>query len=186
VRALHLVTINVPITGAYNIVNNAALTQIISTGGKRTSGLKQAKMLAALLKWDVLRQQDLVACEVATLYQLVGLSNDIDGVLDDALRRIRVFRQVAENLTARGSLRASNLDSLEADLAVAELEQLQMVLRAGRQQAYTALKHAVGLNPDEPLLLRQASLPPPVTPLERVSVIAAVVKGFQNRPKTAR
>ena len=183
VRALHLTTINVPLTSGYNLANNVLLGQIIATGGKRTSGLKQAKMLAALLKWDVLRQQDLVACEVATFYQLVALSNDIDGVLDDALRRIRVFRQVADNLTARGTFRASTLNVLEADLVVAELEQLQMALRAARQQAYGALKHAVGVEPDEPLLLRQASLPPPVTPLERISVIAAAVQGFLNRPE---
>jgi outer membrane protein TolC len=183
VRAFHLATINVPLTGAYNIANTVSLGQIVTTGGKRTSGLKQAKMYAALLKADVLRQQDLVACEVATFYQLIGLTNDIDDVLDDALRRIRVFRQVAENLNARGSLRASILDSLEADLVVAELEQLQTALQAGRQQAYCALKQAVGLDPAEPLLLRRASLPPLVTPLERLSVIAAIVQGFLHRPE---
>jgi outer membrane protein TolC len=184
VRALHLATINVPITGAYNITNNLALTQIVSTGGKRTSGLKQAKMFAELLRVDVLRQQDLVACEVATFYQLVCLTNEIDAILDDALRRMRVFRQVAKGLNEHGSLRASGLDALEADLAIAELEQLQTALRAGRQHAYNALKKAIGLDPSEPLLLRQTSLPPPVTPLERLSVIAAVVKGFLHRPET--
>jgi outer membrane protein TolC len=135
------------------------------------------------MRVDVLRQQDFVACEVATLYQLICLTNDVEHVVDDALRRIRVFRQVAQNLTERGSLRDSRLDGMEADLVVSELEQLQLALRAARQQAYSALKKAVGLQPDEPLLLRQASLPPPVTPLERLSVLAAVIKGFLNRPE---
>ena len=183
VRAFHIATINVPLTSAYNITNNVALAQIVSTGGKRTSGLKQAKMFAALTKIDVLRQQDLVAYGVATFYQLVCLTNDIDAVLDDTLRRLRVFRQVAQNLNARGSLRASDLDTLEADLLVSELEQLQIAVRAGRQQAYAALKKTVGLSPEEPLELRQASLPALLTPQERLSVIAAAADGFLHRPE---
>ncbi|HVP10616.1 MAG TPA: TolC family protein, partial [Phycisphaerae bacterium] len=94
-RAFHIATINVPLTGKYNITNNVNLTEIAFTGGKRTSGLKQAKMYAALKKIDVERQRDAVAFDVATYYQLVCLTNDIDAVLDDTLRRIRVFRQVA-------------------------------------------------------------------------------------------
>ncbi len=183
-RAYHLATINVPITGAYNITNSFALSQIITTGGKRTSGLKQAKMYAALKRIDVLRQQDAVALDVATYYQLVCLTSDVDAVLDDALRRIRVFRQVAGGLNERGSLRASDLDALEADFLVSELEQLQIAIRAGREQAYCALKQAVGLDPSEPLQLRAATLPPLVTPQERLSVLAAIVDGFLHRPET--
>ena len=183
VRAYHIATINVPLTGAYNITNNFNLAQIVSTGGKRTSGLKQAKMFAAIKRIDVERQRDAVAYDVATYYQLVCLTNDIDAVLDDTLRRLRVFRQVAQGLNARGSLRASDLDFLEADFLVSELEQLQMAIRAGRQQAYAAMKQTVGLNPDEPLVIRSASLPPLVTPQERQSVIAAVVQGFLARPE---
>jgi outer membrane protein TolC len=182
-RAFHLATINVPLTGKYNITNNLNLSQIAFTGGKRTSGLKQAKMFAALKKIDIERQRDAVAFDVATYYQLVCLTNDVDAVLDDTLRRIRVFRQVAEGLNTRGSLRASNLDFLEADLFVSELEQLQIAIRAGRQQAYSAMKQAVGLLPDEPLVIRQASLPPLVTPQERQSVLAAITQGFLGRPE---
>ncbi len=184
VRAYQLATINVPITGAYNITNTFALSQIVATGGKRTSGLKQAKMFAALKRLDVLRQQDAVALDVATYYQLICLTSDVDAVLDDALRRIRVFRQVAGGLNERGSLRASDLDALEADFLVSQLEQLQIAIRAGREQAYCALKQAVGLNPDEALRLRAATLPPLVTPQERLSVLAAMVDGFLHRPET--
>jgi outer membrane protein TolC len=183
-RLYHIAAINVPITGSFNITHNVMLTEILTTGGKRTSGLKQAKMYAALKKIDVQRQLDSVAYDVATYYQLIALTNDIDTVLEDALRRIRVFRQVSEQLTARGSLRASNLDSLEADFFVSQIEQLQIAVRAGRQQAYAAMKQAVGLQPDEPLLLRSVSLPPLVTPLERQSVIAAIAQGFLRRPET--
>jgi outer membrane protein TolC len=182
-RAFNLVTVNVPLTGAYNIVNSANLAQIISTGGKRTSALQQTKMLAELLRIDVLRQQDLVACEVATFYQLICLASDVDAVLADALRRIRVFRQVADGLHARGSLRTSDLDTLQAELLVTELEQLQIALRSGRDQAYSALKKAVGVDPAEPLLLAAPTLPPLVNPAERLSVAAAVVKGFLQRPE---
>jgi outer membrane protein TolC len=183
-RALHIVPVKVPLTGAYNITNNVALAEIVSTGGKRTSGLKQAKMFAALTRIDVLRQQDLVAFGVAASYQIVCLTTQIDAVLDDALRRIRVFRQVAAGLNERGSLRANDLDSLEAEFLVTQLEQLQIAVRAGRAQAYCALKKAVGLNPAEPLLLRSATLPPLVTPAERLSVAAAIVQGFLHRPET--
>ena len=34
-KALNLVGINVPLTGAYNITNTVALAQIVSTGGKQ-------------------------------------------------------------------------------------------------------------------------------------------------------
>jgi outer membrane protein TolC len=182
-RAYHIATINVPLTGKYNITNNVNLSQIAFTGGKRTSGLKQAKMFAALKKMDVERQRDAIAFDVATYYQLVCLTNDIDAVLEETLRRIRVFRQVAEGLNARGSLRASNLDYMEADLFVTTLEELQIAIRAGRQQAYAAMKQAVGLEPAEPLVIRQASLPPLVTPQERQSVLAAITQGFLGRPE---
>ncbi|HVP13616.1 MAG TPA: TolC family protein, partial [Phycisphaerae bacterium] len=89
----------------------------------------------------------------------------------------------AQGLNTRGSLRASNLDFLEADLFVSELEQLQIAVRAGRQQAYSAMKQTVGLLPDEPLVIRQASLPPLVTPQERQSVINAIAQGFLARPE---
>lgn len=181
-RLYHIAAISVPITGSFNMTNNVMLSEILMTGGKRTSGLKQAKMYAALKQIDVQRQLDSVACDVATYYQLIALTNDIDAVLEDALRRIRVFRQVSEQLNSGGSLRASNLDYLEADFFVSQIEQLQIAVRAGRQQAYAALKQAVGLQPDEPLLLRSASLPPLVTPLERQSVIAAIADGFLRRP----
>src|ERR1043166_1640447 len=140
VRAFHVASINVPLTGPYNIVNSANLTQILATGGKRTSGLKQAKMYAALKKLDVLRLQDAVAYDVATYYQLVCLTNDIDAVIDDSIRRIRVFRQVSQNLNQRGSLRGTTLDSLQADFLVSEIEQIRLAIQAGRQQAYAALK----------------------------------------------
>ncbi len=182
-REFHIATINVPLTGAYNITNNVSLAEIISTGGKRTSGLKMAKMFAELTRVDVLRQQDTVACAVAMFYHLVCLANQVDAVVDDSLRRIRVFQQVSANLNQRGSLRASDLDTLEAELLIAELERLQIAIRAGREEAYVALRQAVGVDPDEPLLLRAVELPPVVTPQERVSVIAAVIDGFLHRPE---
>src|SRR5262249_39695437 len=52
VRAYHIATINVPITGTYNLLNSVAVAQIVSTGGKRTSGLNQAKMYATIKKLD--------------------------------------------------------------------------------------------------------------------------------------
>ncbi|HUN82097.1 MAG TPA: TolC family protein [Phycisphaerae bacterium] len=183
VRAFHLATINVPITGSYNLLNSVALAQIVSTGGKRTSGLKQAKMYAAIKKLDVLRQRDAVAQDVATYYQLVCLTNDIDAVIDDALRRIRILRQVSGGLNQRGSLRSSSLDTLEADFVIAEVEQIQIAIRAGRQQAYSALKQSVGLDPGEPMLLRQTSLPPAATPAELVRASLEIAKGFMARPE---
>jgi outer membrane protein TolC len=182
-RALEIVSLNVPITGTYNIINSAVFAQIVSTGGKRTSGLKQAKMYAAIKKLEILRQQDAVASDVAKLYHLVCLTSDLDSVIEDTVRRIRVFRQVAQNLNQRGSLRGNNLDALQADFVVTELEQLRIALQAGRQQAYEALKHYAGVGRDEPLLLRQASLAPPITAQEALSVYAQIVRGFFNRPE---
>ena len=182
-RAFNLVTLNVPITGTYNFVNTLALSQILTTGGKRTSGLKQAKMYAEIKRLDVLRQQDAVAFDVANYYHLVCLTNDIDAVLEDAIRRLRVFRQVADNLTQRGSLRSSILDRLQADYFIAQLEQFRVVIQAGRQQAYEALKHFVGVARDEPLELRQATLPPTLTAPELISAYESVVRGFEERPE---
>lgn len=111
------------------------------------------------------------------------LTNEIDLILDDTLRRLRVFRQVAEQLNERGSLRASKLDSLQAGLLINELEQLRVLTQAGRQTAYAALKRAIGLNRDEPLILRDVTLPQPITYGEAVSVSAAIIKGFCGRPE---
>jgi len=183
-RPFGIATVNVPLTGAYNIFNNIALGQIVATGGKRTSGLKQVKMLAELARLDVLRKQDFITFGVATLYHLVCLSNDVDVVLEDTLRRMRVYRQVAEELTARGSLRSNRLNNLQADLAITALEQLQIAVRGGRQQAYAALKQLVGLDPSEPMLLASASLPPAVTPSDLLSAAEAVATGFLRRPET--
>jgi outer membrane protein TolC len=182
-NAFNLATLNVPITGSYNFVSSLAFAQILFTGGKRVSGLKQAKMYAEIKRLEILRQQDAVAFDVANYYHLVCLTNDLDGVLDDAVRRLRVFRQVAENLTRRGSLRSSNLDRLQADYFIAQLEQFQVFVRAGRQQAYEALKHFVGIGRDEPLALKDVSLAPALTAPEMISAYEAVVEGFLARPE---
>ncbi len=182
-RAFGLATINVPITGTYNFVNSLAFSQILYTGGKRTSGLKQAKMYAEIKRLDVLRIQDAVAFDVANYYHLVCLTNDIDVVLEDAVRRLRVFRHVADNLTRRGSLRSSNLDRLQADYFISQLDQFRVLVQAGRQQAYEALKHFVGLGREESMPLRQVSLPPAMTASEMISAYENVVEGFSKRPE---
>ena len=110
-----IASLNVPLTGSYNFVNSLGFAQIIATSGKRTSGLKQAKMLALITKLDVIRRQDCVAFGVASFYHLVGLTNDIDAILEDATRRIMVFQKVAHELNRLGSLRTSELDYLQAD-----------------------------------------------------------------------
>jgi outer membrane protein TolC len=182
-RAFNLATVNVPVTGTYNFVNSLLLSQILSTGGKRTSGLKQAKMFAEIKRLDVLRQQDAVAFDVANYYHLVCLTTEIDAVLEDAVRRLRVFRQVADNLTRRGSLRSSNLDRLQADYFIAQLEQFRVFVQAGRQQAYEALKHFVGVSRDEPLTLKQVTLPPALAAAELISAYEKVQEGFAERPE---
>jgi len=179
----NLATLNVPITGPYNFVSSLAFGQIISTGGKRTSGLKQAKMYAEIKRLDVFRQQDAVAFDVANFYHLVCLTSDVDAVLEDAVRRLRVFRQVSDNLTQRGSLRSSNLDRLQADYFISQLEQFRLFAQAGRQQAYEALKTFVGVARDDPLPLKLASLPPALTASELISAYETVVEGFPERPE---
>lgn len=178
-----LVTLDVPVTGNFNATSSAAFAQILSTGGKRTSGLKQAKMFAAIQKLQVLRKHDAVAFDIANLYYLLCLTNDIDAVLDDAVRRIRVFRQVAQNLNQRGSLRANRLDALQADYFVSQLDQIRIQVQAGRHQAYNALRHYVGIAPGAPLILRDVSLPPAVTAKELISRSAAKMKGWFSRPE---
>jgi outer membrane protein TolC len=182
-NAFNIVSLDVPITGSYNIINSATLSQILTTGGKRTSGLKLARMFAAIKRLEVLRQQDAVAQDVATYYQLVCLTNEIDAILEDAVRRIRVFRQVAGGLNARGSLRASNLDFLQADFLASQIDQLRFAVQSGRHQAYAALRQAVGLPRDAPLRLRSATLPPPVRARELFSAYARIVQGFFARPE---
>lgn len=182
-RALKLVSVNVPITGNYNLEHSVNFTQILATGGKRTSGLKQAKMFAAIQRLEVLVRQDSVAFDVANYYYLVCLTNDIDRILDDTVRRINVLRDVSRGLNKRGSLRASELDTLEADYLLLQLDQIRIAVQAGRQQAYEALKQSIGLNRNEPLILKEASLPPAITLKEAISVSAAIVKGFLHRPE---
>lgn len=182
-RVLKLVTVNVPITGNYNLEHSLNVSQILTSGGKRTSALKQARMYEAIQKLQILVRQDAVAFDVANHYYLVCLTSDIDRVLDDTLHRIHVFRRASGDLNARGSLRGSRLDTLESEYLTLQLEQLRIAAQAGRQQAYEALKHSVGLSRDEPLLLRDVTLPPPITLREAVSVSAMIVKGFLGRPE---
>jgi len=182
-NVFNLTSLNIPLSGNYNFLSAASFVQILSTGGKRTSGLKQARMFAAIKKLEVLRLQDAVAFDVANYYHLVCLTSEIDDALEDAVRRLRVFRQVAESLTARGSLRASRLDALQADYFLSQLEQFQLFVRAGRHQAYHALRHYVGMDREQPLILKSVELPPAVTLDELVSRAAQLVKGFLARPE---
>jgi outer membrane protein TolC len=182
-KALRIVGVDVPLTGNYNLANTLNLAEVVTTGGKRTSALKQAKLLAELARIDVLRQQDCVACQVATLYQIVCLTSQTDAILDDSLRRIGVLRQVAQGLNERGGFSASDLDTLEADLLIQALQELQVAAKATRQQAYDALKQAVGLDPAEPMVLKQTELPPIVSNEDRLRVAAAIEQGFWDRPE---
>lgn len=181
--AYRLVSIDVPITGGYNITNTAAIGQILATFGKRTSGLRQAKMYAAIKKLDVLRLQDAVVLDVTTYYHLVLLTSEIDAILEDTQRRMQVFRQVAGEQNARGSLRVAALDTLQADFFVSQLEQLRIAMQAGRRQAYAALRQAVGVGRDEPLELADVQLPPALSPGQIQSVYETIVTGFGRRPE---
>lgn len=182
-NAFDIATINVPITGQYNLVNTVTAGQILATGGKRISGLKQAKMYAAIQRLQVLRQMDAVAFDVATYYHLVVLTTQVDQIVDDALRRLRVLDQVAGGLNARGSLRASRTDTLQADFLIVQLEQLRIALQAGRKQAYLALRQAVGISRDEPLELASLAFPPNVSEQQALGAYAAVTAAFANRPE---
>ncbi|RMF79220.1 MAG: TolC family protein, partial [Planctomycetota bacterium] len=182
-NVFNLLSLDVPVTGNYNFISAAALSQILATGGKRTSGLKQAKMFAAIKKLQVLVQRDAVAYDVANLYYLVCLTNELDGVLEDAVRRVRVFRQVAQGLNERGSMRSNKLDALLADYFVAQLDQLRILLQAGRHQAYKALRHYVGWPTDRPLVLKDATLPPVVKLGDVFSRTARIVQGWFERPE---
>lgn len=182
-NALNLISLDVPITGGYNLTNTAAIGQILATFGKRTSGLKQAKLYAAIKRLDVLRQQDAVALDVATYYHLIALTSEIDAIVEDAQRRLRVFAQVAREQTARGSLRVSRLDGLQADLLVTELDALRVAVQSGRRQAWSALRQAVGVARNEPLRLARTSLPPAMTPQEALSVSQTIAAGFVRRPE---
>ncbi len=183
IRALGLVKVDIPLTSAYNINNTASVGQILATFGKRTSVLKQAKDLAAIQKLEIVTVQDCVAFQVAEFYFLVALTNDIDNVLDDTVRRMRVFHRVAEGLNERGSLRASNMDTMEATLLLTQIDQLRVLTKASRQQAYEALRVAIGASHDQPLVLASASLPPPVSTLEILGNAATLTEGFHRRPE---
>ncbi len=178
-----LATLNVPITGPFNLTNAFSFTQILGTGGKRTSGLKQAKMFARIKELDVFRIEDQVVFDVANFYHLVCLTNEIDTILDDATRRLRVFRQVAEELNGRGSLRAGNVDAMQADYFVMQLEQLRVAVRAGRHQAYQALRTFVGVSRNTPLPLASASLPAVATDFQQLDIASQIIRGFQRRPE---
>jgi outer membrane protein TolC len=183
IRALGLVKVDIPLTSAYNINNTAAVGQILATFGKRTSVLKQAKDLAAIQKLEILTVQDCVAFQVAECYFLVALTNDIDNVLDDTVRRMRVFHRVARGLNELGSLRASSMDTMEATLLLTQIDQLRVLTQAGRQQAYEGLRVAIGVPHDQPLALASASLPPPVSTVEILGNAATLAEGFCRRPE---
>lgn len=182
-NAFNLVTIDVPITGAYNVTNTVALGQIIATFGKRTSGLKQVKMYAAIKKLDILRQQDAVALDVTTYHNLILLTSEIDAVLEDTQRRMQVLHQVARGQNERGSLRVTSLDTLQADFFVSQIEQLRVQIQAGRRQAYSALRQSVGFNRDEQMMLAAETLPPALTPEQIQGAYETIVMGFAKRPE---
>lgn len=182
-RALRTVAVGVPITGSYNAFQALLGTQILATSGKRTSGLRQAKLFARIMKLETLRVRDALAYDVANFYLLVLLTSDIDIVLEDTLRRLRVFRQVVDGLNQRGSQRASKLDVLKADYFIAQIEQGLVQVRTGRYQAFQALRQSVGLSREEPMPLAASNMPPPIDPSEWLSAYGQIVKGFFQRPE---
>ncbi len=182
-RAFDLATLRIPLTGTYNIINSLSLTQILYSSGKRTSGLKQARMYAAIKQLEILRLQDKIAYDVATYYQLVCVTDELDRILEDAERRVKVFRQLANELVARGTLRGNRLDGLLADFFVSQIEQLRAAIQGGRQQAYMALRQAVGVDFSEPLLLKSTALPPAVTLNDLAGIYTTMATGFVQRPE---
>ena len=183
VRALGLASINVPITSAYTINNTATLGQIITTSGKRTSALKQVKMLAEIERLQVKVLQDCLVFDVASLYYLVCLTNDIDAVLEDTLRRVRVFREVSRNLNQLGSLKATLLNTQEADFLIRQIEELRIVTQATRYQTYQAMRTFIGTPREEILQLETISLPPVLSDQVLLSRAATIARGFLRRPE---
>lgn len=182
-RAFGLATLRIPLTGTYNIVNSLTVSQILFSSGKRTSGLKQAKMYAAIKELEVLRLQDKIAYDVATYYQLVCATDELDHIIDDAQRRVGVFRQVAQELVTRGTLRGNRVDALLADFFLTQLGMLRTAIQSGRQQAYLALRQAVGVDFGEPLLLKSTTLPPAVGLNDLAAVYTTMSAGLMQRPE---
>jgi len=85
-------------------------------------------------------------------------------------------------LNQRGSLRASDLDYMEADFFILELEQLRIAAQAGRQQAYTALKQFVGI-PQMSRSFSRVHRFPRGHAEGRDQRLGGVAKGFLGRPE---
>jgi outer membrane protein TolC len=183
VRALRAINVNVPITGNVNLLGEFSVGQILFTSGKRTSGLRQAELFARIKQLEVVHVRDGVALDVSNYYLLVLLTTDIDRVLDETVRRLRVFRQVSQELSQRGSQRSNRLDMLKAEYFIEQVEQGRVAAQAGRFEAFEALRQAAGLQRSEPMPLAAAALPPAPGAEEWLSVYAQIVKGFANRPE---
>lgn len=182
-RILDLISVNVPLTGAYNLNSTASAWQILTTSGKRSSLLGQARRVGLLQKIQVLQLQDAVAFDVANLYYLVCLAHETDNVLDAAIDRAAMLEQVLGARRRQGSLQVSTLDLLQAEMLVRQLRRQQIAARAARQQSYLALRTFVGVPPDRPLYLRSVQLPPLADRREVLSAAGTLARAFLARPE---
>ena len=104
-------------------------------------------------------------------------------MLEDTLRRVRVFREVSWNLNQRGSLKATLLNTQEADFLIRQIEELRIVAQATRYQTYQAMRTFIGVPREQVLQLETISLPPVLSDQVLLSRSATIARGFLRRPE---
>ena len=148
-----------PILGQNVVEAQVLLTQPIFTGGKIRYANKMAALDQRIRSLGIRVSEDDVILDVTNAYLGAVTSRLIGDELNDLLVRLGAVRDSTLGLLDVGSEKASTRDLAQTDIAVAATRQDLSESRRAEEVALAALKRAMGLDEDEPLMLVQQSAP---------------------------
>jgi outer membrane protein TolC len=94
-------------------------------------------------------------------------------VLDGVLAKLTKARKRADQLVNSGeAVKVTKLDLQYIDISMEQLQAKQAEVKAGEQKALGAIREAIGVGPDYPIVLADAPLPEPGKTLNKDELIA--------------
>ncbi|MFT3914957.1 MAG: TolC family protein [Anaeromyxobacteraceae bacterium] len=161
------------------------LTQPLSTFGRAEAGEDAARERAAVEQGALELARQKVALDVRRYWLLHLYARSLQPLLDSTAKTLGEARAKAKELQAEDAASVSLVDLMRLEVGWAELEKYRVQAEIGAGLSLAALKQAMGLPPEAPLVLADAVLPAvppePLPPLEELVRLAR-----ERRPEAAQ
>jgi len=158
------------------------LAQPVSTFGRAEAGERAARERTAVEQGSLELVRQKVALEVQRYWLLHLYARSLQPMLESVGKTLEQARTKAQQLYDENSGKVTNVDLMKLEYGWTELQKYKLQADMGAGLALAALKHAMGLPQEAPLVLADAALPAvtegALPPLDELVKLA-----WQRRPE---